>query len=211
MIGHRLDALLETGQRPRGAGSADGQVLGELGPHLGGGDHAAAHDQHLGLASDVGLVPRRAAGGEAGQDLGRGLVAIDVSHAWADDRRRPSRWLVAERGEFLDPPIVQNLARLDVRLAGPVLGQRAGVPRSAPGRARFLVRVGCPPLRLVLLDLGRDLHSALAERLDVAGQLHHFARGRVEGEPVRCEGLPEGWVGHHRGMPDALHGAPAAR
>ena len=67
--------------------------------------------------------------------------------------------------------------------------------------------MGLAPLGLVPGDLAADLLGAFAERLCVAGQLAHLAGLRVECEAVCGQRLPEGRIGHHRGVPDALHGA----
>jgi len=194
-------------QRHRGGGGAGGDVLGQLGPHAGLGDHPGAGEQQLDLPAQVGLVPCRTGRGQPGQHLSRRLVPLDPPHRQGNELDRPGGGLVAEPGQLVDPPLVRDLGRLQVSLARPVLGPGAGVPRPAQPRPRLAGGVARPPVSLVAVDLAGDLLGAFAERLDEPGQLNHLAGLRLEGEPMRRQRLPEGGVGHHRGVPDALHGA----
>jgi hypothetical protein len=61
-------------------------------------------------------------------------------------------------------------------------------------------------LRLVAVEVAADLRRSRAERTHELHQLHHLAGVGVEGEPVRGERRPEGRVGHHGGVPDAVDG-----
>ena len=183
-------------------------VLGQLGAHGGGRYQSCGGDPLLRLTANVGVVPCRPAGTEPSQDsLDRRVAAERPWPRRVDNDRetRLGRWVaVAERAQFVVPPLHQLGAVLRDDLVGPGFLPGPTVPRLVELRPGFLVGIVGSPLCFVAVGVAADLGRPRAEPAGVRLQLADLAGPWVEGEPRRGDGGTEFGVGHHRRMPDSV-------
>ncbi len=150
---------------------AGGKVLGQLGAHGGVGDDAVGGDQSLDLAANVRGIPRRAAGGQPGQDpIGRAvpMQRADRSRGHGD---RPARVAVAQAGQLRPPAVLQVHARLRDHLVRAAVGPRPRLPRPPQGGAGVFAGMRPGPLPFVSVDVPRDLRRPDADGAHVVGEL----------------------------------------
>ena len=137
MLGH-------VGSQEQGSATLDGacgQVLGQVDPDGRLSDQPGLRDQHLGLSSDVGGVPRRPLRPESRQHELDCCLAIDVADPGRCQRHGVVWVDVPERSQFLVPPLDHlgavlrhRLVRAGLRPCPPIPDLRAAVgPGSSPG------------------------------------------------------------------------------
>jgi hypothetical protein len=162
-------------QRQTPVQGAGGEVLGQFEPRGGVGDDAGGGDQLLGLAADVGCVPRGASSGQPGQHPCRDRVAVQRAHRSGRESHRLVGVPIAQSEQLAPPPFVQVHPGRSDHLVGTTLGPRAGIPGPTQPRPRPFTSM-CPrPFPFIATPVAPDLRRPSAERPQKAGQLPNFA------------------------------------